>query len=136
MDFYWLALGTLGTWRLTHLIAMEDGPFAVIARLRRLAGDGVLGQMLDCFYCLSLWSAALIAFPLAQSALHYVYLCLALSAGSILLESLAHRHGNPEPVYYEEPSGGPLGNDDVVLREIEIRDDKRAAYGHAHGFGD
>jgi hypothetical protein len=115
---------------------MEDGPFALIARLRRLAGDGVLGQMLDCFYCLSMWSAALIAFPLAKSALHYFYLCLALSAGAILLESLAHRHGNPEPVYYEEPIGGPLGNSNVVLRQIEIRDAKDGGLSHAHGFGD
>ncbi len=136
MDFYWLALATLGTWRVTHLIATEDGPFAVIARLRRLAGDGVLGQMLDCFYCLSLWSAALVALPLAQSALHYVYLCLALSAGSILLESVAHRRGDPDPIYYEAPQGGLLGNNDVVLREIEIRDDKRGGFRHAHGFGD
>lgn len=136
MDFYWLALGTLGTWRVTHLIAMEDGPFAVIARLRRLAGSGVLGQMLDCFYCLSMWSAALVALPLAQTALHYIYLCLAFSAGSILLESLAHRRGDPEPFYYETPLGGPLGNDDVVLREIEIRDDKGGEFRHAHGFGD
>jgi len=135
MDFYWLALGTLGTWRLTHLIAMEDGPFAVIARLRRLAGDGVLGQMMDCFYCLSMWSAALVALPLAQSALHYIYLCLALSAGSILLENLAHRRGSPDPVFYEQPLGGPLGNHNVVLRENEIRDEK-GGFNHAHGFGD
>ncbi|NWF85623.1 MAG: hypothetical protein HXY18_17545 [Bryobacteraceae bacterium] len=136
MDFYWLALGTLGTWRLTHLIAMEDGPFAVIQRLRRLAGGGVLAQMLDCFYCLSMWSAALVAFPLAQSALHYVYLSLALSAGSIFLECVAHRRGDPAPACEKPPALDRPANEDVLLREIEIRDGKGGAFHHAHGFGD
>lgn len=136
MDFYWLVLGTLATWRVTHLIAVEDGPFAVIARLRRLAGDGVLGQMLDCFYCLSLWASALVALPLAQGPLHYFYLCLAFSAGAILLESLAHRRGNPEPVYFEHPAGGPLGEGNAMLREIRISAEKDGEFRHAHGFGD
>lgn len=136
MDFYWLALGTLGTWRVTHLIAMEEGPFAVIERLRRLAGDSVLGQMLDCFYCLSLWSAALVAFPLAQSALHYVYLSLAFSAGSILLECVAHRRGNPSSTCEKPRTWDPSANEDVVIREIEIRDGKGGVFHHARGFGD
>lgn len=136
MDFYWLALATLGTWRLTHLIATGDGPFGVMERLRRLAGGGVLGQMLDCFYCLSMWSAALVAFPLAQSVLHYVYLSLALSAGSILLECIAHRRGDPSPACEKPPAWDQSRNEDVVLREIEIRDDQGGVFRHAHGFGD
>ena len=134
MDFYWLLLGTLGTWRLTHLLAVESGPFAVIARLRRLAGSGLLGQLLDCFYCLSLWSAALIALPIAHGALHYFYLCLALSAGSILVESITHRESSSEPVYYEESIGGPLGENSVMLRENEIWDHKGDAHGRVHRF--
>lgn len=61
MSFYWLALGILAVWRITYLLHAEDGPWNLLAKLRELLGAGVLGQILDCFYCSSLW----IAFPFA-----------------------------------------------------------------------
>lgn len=33
-------LGSLVVWRLTHLIAEEDGPADVVVRMRARAGDG------------------------------------------------------------------------------------------------
>lgn len=138
MEFYWLVLGTLGTWRLTHLVALEEGPLALFEKLRRRAGPSILGQVLDCFYCLSLWSAAIVALPLAKGALHYIYLCLAFSAGAILLESLAHRGGNPEPVCDAKPVvlGGPLDPVATAPRTSEAREGGRGGFRHAHGFGD
>ncbi len=56
-----LILAVLATWRVTHLLAMEDGPGNLIVALRRRLGDGFFGNMIDCFNCLSLWIAALIA---------------------------------------------------------------------------
>ena len=61
MRFYWLALGVLVTWRITHLLQAEDGPWNSVARLRRFAGEGFWGGLLVCFYCLSVW----VAVPLA-----------------------------------------------------------------------
>ena len=58
MKAYELALATLGVWRLTHLLQAEDGPWDLAVRLRRAAGDGFAGKLLDCFDCLSLWIAA------------------------------------------------------------------------------
>ncbi len=55
------AVCTLTTWRVTHLLVEEDGPADVVVRLRRAAGSGPLGQLMDCFYCASLW----VALPLA-----------------------------------------------------------------------
>ena len=63
-----LVLGILGVWRITHLLQAEDGPWDVIVRLRRAAGDGFWGSLLDCFYCLSLWIAARFAAWLGGSA--------------------------------------------------------------------
>jgi hypothetical protein len=49
----------LVVWRLTHLFSKEDGPWDLIFRLRKAVGAGFFGNLLDCFYCLSIW----IAFP-------------------------------------------------------------------------
>ena len=65
MAFYWLVLGVLGVWRVTLLFNAEDGPAGVFVRLRRAAGDGALGDLLDCFNCLSLVVAAPFAAILA-----------------------------------------------------------------------
>ena len=51
----------LATWRVTHLLVEEDGPADVVLRLRRAAGTGTVGQLMDCFSCASLWVALPIA---------------------------------------------------------------------------
>jgi hypothetical protein len=84
--FYRLLLGVLCTWRVTHLFQAEDGPWDVIVRIRRAAGDGVFGRLLDCFYCLSLWVSAPVAWVIGQSVVERVLLWLAFSGGAILLE--------------------------------------------------
>ena len=67
MRFYWLTLGVLATWRITHLLVAEDGPWEMVVRLRRRAGTGFWGKLLDCFYCLSMWVAAPLAVVLGQT---------------------------------------------------------------------
>ncbi len=89
MSLYWLILGVLAVWRLTHLLAAEDGPFDVVVRLRTLAGSSFWGSLLDCFYCLSLWIAAPMAWGLGRGWTERAMLWPALSAGAILLERLA-----------------------------------------------
>lgn len=86
MSFYWLLLGVLATWRVTHFLQAEDGPADVVVRFRTLLGDGVLGRLLDCFYCLSVWVALPSALWMGQSWQERTLLTLALSAGAILLE--------------------------------------------------
>jgi uncharacterized protein DUF1360 len=101
--FYWFVLGILAVWRITHLLGAEDGPWNVLAKLRELAGEGFLGKLLDCFYCLSLWVAAPFAFWLAQSWQHGLLLWLALSAAAILLErATGGLHQLPVAPYSED----------------------------------
>jgi hypothetical protein len=57
----------LTTWRATHLLVEEDGPADVVLRLRRFAGAGVLGRLLDCFYCTSLWVSLPLAVELTRA---------------------------------------------------------------------
>jgi hypothetical protein len=84
-------LGLLGVWRITHLLHAEDGPGDIIVKLRRLAGDGVIGQAMDCFYCLSLWVAAPFALLIGGTWLERALLCPALSAGAIALNLALQR---------------------------------------------
>jgi hypothetical protein len=97
---YWFVLGALGVWRVTHLFNAEDGPGEVLVRLRRLAGSGFWGKLLDCFYCLSLWIAVPFALVLASGWRERLLLWPALSGAAILLE---RAQGPPAPHYLEEP---------------------------------
>jgi hypothetical protein len=88
MRFYWLTLGILAVWRITHLLHAEDGPGDIFVRLRRLAGNGFWGSLLDCFYCLSVWTAGPVAYWIAESWTERLLLWPALSGGAILIERL------------------------------------------------
>lgn len=129
MRFYWLALSMLAIWRITHLLSAEDGPWDVVIRLRKSAGDGFWGELFDCFYCLSLWIAVPFACWLGEDWKEKLVLWPALSAGSILLERLTanRRVAEPPPAtFFEEPlSHNPLfqnqENCNVLLRQEERR---------------
>lgn len=79
-------LGSLATWRITHLLAEEDGPGHALVALRRRAGAGALGELMDCFYCLSLWVATPFGVALAPRARQAPLLALAFSGAACLLE--------------------------------------------------
>jgi hypothetical protein len=98
MQLYWLILGILATWRITHLLNAEDGPWDLLVKLRRLAGNGFFGGLLDCFYCLSLWVAAPLAWFLGSGWKERLLLWPALSAAAILLQ----RATGPRVEYFEE----------------------------------
>lgn len=102
MRFYRLLLGILAVWRITHLLHAEDGPWDVVVRLRRGAGEGFWGQLLDCFHCLSVWIAAPLAFLLEDQLSEQIFLWPALSAGAILLESGRRGHGEPPALFVED----------------------------------
>ena len=99
---YWFILGILSVWRVTHLLNAEDGPWDLLARLRRLAGIGLSGQLLDCFYCLSLWVAVPFALLLGLQWIERLLLWLSLSAGAILLERTTTRDSAAPPAYFAE----------------------------------
>jgi hypothetical protein len=79
-------LAVLATWRVTHLLVNEDGPWNVITRLRRRIGDGFWGQLMDCFYCASMWVSAAAALTLAARWLEWPLYWLAISGAACLLE--------------------------------------------------
>jgi len=92
--------GVLALWRIAHLLNVEAGPFEVFTRMRRVAGTGSLGQMLDCFYCLSVWLAAPLAILAGETWIQRLLLWPALSGAACLLEKATSR--TVFPGIYEE----------------------------------
>lgn len=91
MPFYWLILGILATWRITHLLQSELGPWNIVTHLRGWIGKGFLGELFDCFHCLSIWVAAPFAYLIGEGWKEVFLLWLAMSAGSILLEEITNK---------------------------------------------
>ena len=84
-------VGVLATWRVTHLLVAEDGPADVVVRLRRRAGDSWIGEAMDCFYCLSVWTAAPVAAAVARNRREALLTWLALSGATCLLERVTEK---------------------------------------------
>ena len=81
-------LAALATWRLAHLVAYEDGPANAIAKARARAGTSLVGELMDCFYCLSMWCAVPFGVALCRRRGDVPITSLALSGTACLLERL------------------------------------------------
>lgn len=96
-----LLIPALATWRLSHLVWAEDGPWSLIARSRKWAvGHGT--RVLECFYCISLWIALPAAFVVAPSIWAWLFDWFAFSGAAILLERLMAGLGVPPAIWREE----------------------------------
>jgi Protein of unknown function (DUF1360) len=82
-------LASLGTWRATHLLAREDGPGDVVFRIRVRANSGLVGELMDCFFCLSFWVAGPFAVMVAPRRRDAPLTWIALSGAACLLERFA-----------------------------------------------
>jgi len=110
---WWIrfVLVVLATWRVTHLLAREDGPADIIVRFRAVLGQSIVGKLMDCFNCLSLWVAALAALFVSRRPVEWLFCWLALSGGACLLERMGH-----EPVVIQPMSQPAEGDSKDVLR--------------------
>ena len=117
-----LVVAVLATWRVTYLLANEDGPADIIVRFRKLLGQSLAGQLMDCFNCLSLWIAALAALFVSQRPLEWLMSWLAVSGGACLLERLGREpvviqpqpevsEGDSNHVLWTEPRGSEGSSD-------------------------
>jgi hypothetical protein len=101
-DFIVLALAT---WRLTSLLVWEAGPWDILARMRHHLGvrydaesqrysDRMLGRMLICPWCASVWCGAAMAslYLLTPRLSVWIGLPLAFSAAAVMIEK-AVSHG-------------------------------------------
>jgi hypothetical protein len=114
---FWVrfVVAVLATWRVTHLLALEDGPADLIVRLRLRLGRSFAGALMDCFKCLSLWIAAPAALFVARRPLDWLLTWLALSGAACLLERLGD-----EPMMIPPETQSLEGELDHVLRSETI----------------
>lgn len=101
-----IVLSSLAVWRLTHMVQREDGPWRVFERIRSRyieykypipVAKGMIGELLACHYCGSVWVAMPFGLLVAYANLHTeggaiiatfmgVLAWLCSSSGSIFLE--------------------------------------------------
>jgi Protein of unknown function (DUF1360) len=86
LNTYYFIISILVVWRITHLLGKEDGPFDLVFVLRKKAGEGFFGNLLDCFYCLSIWTAFPFGLWLGRDWIEKFLCWLALSGAACLLE--------------------------------------------------
>ena len=95
------------------MLAHEDGPWDVVVHLRREAGTGFWGRVLDCFNCLSLWVAIPFAFAIGHGWGEFIVLWFALSGAAILVERATTASA---PWFKEEPAS-EMEKHDGLLRK-------------------
>lgn len=110
MTDFWpsFVLASLAVWRISHLLALEDGPFDLVVRLRARLGNA--GRVLDCFYCVSLWVAGPMALFVSPSGRNWWCIWLALSGATDLLHRISQHpaveqsKGNDDGMLWTEAS--------------------------------
>jgi len=72
MEWFVLILGSLATFRLSHLMTKEKGPLAMFERLRNAmpGGRGSLKEWMSCIWCFSLTASAIVCVILWLSGLN------------------------------------------------------------------
>ena len=111
------SLAALAAWRVTHLLAAEDGPGAVIARARSRLGSGPLGELADCFGCLSMWVCVPFVPFVTRRRAEAPVCWLALCGAAFLLERLT---GEDEHVITLAPDETLLPDENPAPNEEEI----------------
>lgn len=63
----YLILAILAVYRIAHMVAQEDGPFDVFARIRSIpTPESWVARGLSCVLCISFWVSLLAALLLAH----------------------------------------------------------------------
>ncbi len=101
-------LASLATWRVAHLLAEEDGPADVVVRFRARLGDSVAGELMDCFYCLSVWVAAPLSLTLTRRAREVPVAWLALSGAACLLQRVTEQRDAPDATFADVGTPAPV----------------------------
>jgi len=86
--FDFIILG-LATWRISHMLVWEDGPFDLFEKTRNRFDEGFFfDRLFACVWCLSVWVGAILVFSAIMDKIVTVYLMLpfALSAIAVILE--------------------------------------------------
>jgi hypothetical protein len=84
LSFFDMVVAALAVWRLAHMFKSEAGPWDIFIRIREKLGNSMLGRMMDCGACMSVWLSIIIFIPGTK----YLVIIMAISALAMLLEGL------------------------------------------------
>jgi hypothetical protein len=79
-------LAALATWRLAFLLAREDGPWRIFARLRQRLEGRFGGESVACVKCIGMWISIPFAFFVRGDWEELVVIWLALSGVTALID--------------------------------------------------
>lgn len=82
-------LAALATWRLAFLLAREDGPWRIFARLRNKLDVSFFRQLLGCVKCAGMWVSIPFAFFVRGDWAELVVIWLALAGVTALIDEWA-----------------------------------------------
>jgi hypothetical protein len=97
-----LLIASLAVWRISSLLAREDGPWDIFVRFRLMIGfkynksseleaTNGFAKGLECVWCSSLWFAAIAALIMVHTSFYgWLLYMLAISAGAIIVERIAY----------------------------------------------
>jgi hypothetical protein len=83
-----LTTGILTTWRVTHLVVEEDGPWDLLRRLRSIASRIGAARLVSCFLCASVWIAVAVALLFSSGWRDVTIAVASFSGGAILLQRI------------------------------------------------
>lgn len=83
----WIVLATLATYRLSRMIALEDGPVDVFSNMREKVGQATwVGRGVHCVLCISFWLSWLVVLLLPLASLpEYVLAALGIAGGVVVI---------------------------------------------------
>lgn len=90
MGALWIVLATLATYRLSRMIALEDGPADVFSLLReRVSQRTWVGRGLACTLCVSAWLCWLVALLLPlMTWQEYILASLGIAGGVVIIHKV------------------------------------------------
>ena len=95
------ALSALAVYRASLLVAREDGPWDAFRRLRSAAKGTMVGRLVACVNCLSIWIALPLALFVGTSWVERVIAWWALSGAAVLMDRATR---DPFEIETKEPS--------------------------------
>lgn len=91
-------LAALAAWRIAFLLAREDGPARLFARLRVGLGTGTLGQVIGCVKCTGVWVAIPFTFFVGGTRGERIVVWLAIAGAIALIDEWTR-----PPFEWQEP---------------------------------
>ncbi|MBC8871643.1 MAG: DUF1360 domain-containing protein [Planctomycetes bacterium] len=104
-------LAALASWRIAYMLAREDGPGDVFARIRRLGQGRFMGRLFGCVKCVGVWVSIPFTFFVVEEPkgnwAETVVVWLALAGIGALIDEWTR-----PPFQFEE-----TGDDEMLRRE-------------------